>query len=132
MLSRVKLGLSDIRRALLELDDSKLSVDDLRAIGRQLPTAEEVIRLKDFGDLSKLAKADQYFGHIMTIPRLSQRLECMLYRRKLELEIEEIRPDLDIVHLASREMRSSPRFKRVLQVRTSVWLNGTKTNHHRA
>lgn len=42
MLSRVKIGLSDIRRALLELDDQKLSVDDLRAISRQLPTSEEV------------------------------------------------------------------------------------------
>ena len=42
MLSRIKIGLADIRKALLELDDSKLSIDDLRAIGRQLPTAEEV------------------------------------------------------------------------------------------
>ncbi|CDO73783.1 hypothetical protein BN946_scf185015.g111 [Trametes cinnabarina] len=127
MLSRVKLGLSDIRRALLELDDMKLSVDELRAISRQLPTSEEVTRLKDFGDLSKLAKADQYFGQIMTIPRLSQRLECMLYRRKLELEVEEIRPDLDVVHLASRELRSSARFKRVLQAILAVGnaLNGS-------
>lgn len=42
MLSRIKIGMSDIRRALLELDDQKLSIDDLRAIGRQLPTSEEV------------------------------------------------------------------------------------------
>lgn len=42
MLSRIKLSLPDIRRALLELDDIKLSIDDLRAIGKQLPTAEEV------------------------------------------------------------------------------------------
>ncbi|KAJ8455460.1 hypothetical protein ONZ51_g12454 [Trametes cubensis] len=127
MLSRIKIGLADIRKALLELDDSKLSIDDLRAIGRQLPTAEEMTRLKDFGDLNKLAKADQYFGHVMTIPRLSQRLECMLYRRKLELEVEEIRPDLDVVHKASRELRSSPKFKRVLQAILAVGnaLNGS-------
>lgn len=42
MLSRIKIGMSEIRRALLELDDQKLSIDDLRAIGRQLPTSEEV------------------------------------------------------------------------------------------
>ena len=83
--------------------------------------------MKDFGDLSKLAKADQYFGQIMTIPRLSERLECMLYRRKLELEIEEIRPELNIVHLAAKEMRSSMRFKRVLQAVLAVGnaLNGS-------
>ena len=39
MLSRIKIGLSDIRKALLELDDQRLSIDDLRAISRQLPTS---------------------------------------------------------------------------------------------
>ena len=76
----------------------------------------QVTRLKDFGDVSKLAKSDQYFSQIMTIPRLAERLECMLYRRKLELEVEEIRPELNIVHMAAKELRSSIRFKRVLQV----------------
>jgi diaphanous 1 len=42
MLSRIKLDLPDIRKALLDIDDNKLSVDDLKAIGRQLPTSEEV------------------------------------------------------------------------------------------
>lgn len=31
-----------IRKALLELDDTKLSFDDLKAISRQVPTPEEV------------------------------------------------------------------------------------------
>ena len=52
----------------------------------------------------------------MTLPRLSQRLECMLFRRKLELEIEEIRPELNITRNASQELRASLRFKAVLQV----------------
>lgn len=52
----------------------------------------------------------------MTIPRLSERLECMIFRRRLELEIEEIRPELNILRSASREVRSSIRFKGVLQV----------------
>ncbi|TFY52581.1 hypothetical protein EVJ58_g9930, partial [Rhodofomes roseus] len=127
MLSGIKRELPEIRLALLTLDDSKLSVDDLRAIGRQLPTAEEVARLKDFGDISKLAKADQYFYQIMSIPRLSQRLDCMLYRQKLELEIEEIRPELNIVRNASRELQSSSRFKNVLQAVLAVGnaLNGS-------
>lgn len=91
-------------------------------------------KIKRFGDVSKLSKADQYFNEvkertisgvnpglkiikIMTIPRLGERLECMLYRRKLELDIEEIRPELDILRNASRELRSSGKFKQLLQVR---------------
>jgi len=42
MLSRIKLDLEEIRRALLDMDDGKLTPDDLRAISRQLPTQEEV------------------------------------------------------------------------------------------
>ncbi|TCD69991.1 hypothetical protein EIP91_005241 [Steccherinum ochraceum] len=127
MLSRIKLSLPDIRRALLELDDIKLSTDDLKAIGKQLPTTEEIARITDFEDVGKLAKADQYFSHIMTIPRLSERLECMLYRRKLEIEIEEVRPELNIVRNASHELRASVRFKQVLQTVLAVGnaLNGS-------
>jgi len=64
MLSRIKFTPVDIRKALLEVDDEALSVDDLKAMGRQMPTAEEAARLKDFGDVSKLAKADQFFYQV--------------------------------------------------------------------
>ncbi|KAF8827104.1 hypothetical protein HHX47_DHR5001082 [Lentinula edodes] len=62
MLSRIKLKLPEIREALLKLDDEKLSTDDLRAISKQLPTSDEVMRIQDFNDVSKLAIADQYFA----------------------------------------------------------------------
>ena len=63
----------------------------------------------------------------MTIPRLSERLECMIYRRKLDLEIAEIRPELNILRNASYEVRHSDRFKQVLQVVLAVGnaLNGS-------
>jgi diaphanous 1 len=64
MLSRIKLTPVDIRKALLKVDDEALSVDVLKAMGRQLPTAEEAARLKNFGDVSKLAKADQFFFQV--------------------------------------------------------------------
>lgn len=42
MLARIKLDLPGIKRALLEVDDDKLSVEELRAISKHLPTADEV------------------------------------------------------------------------------------------
>jgi len=61
------------------------------------------------------------------IPRLSERLECTIYRRKLDLEIEEIRPELNILRNASREVRHSNKFKQVLQAILAVGntLNGS-------
>jgi len=41
MLSRFKISPLEIRQALLSLDD-KMSIDDLKAINKQLPSPEEV------------------------------------------------------------------------------------------
>ncbi|KAJ4496810.1 formin homology 2 domain-containing protein [Lentinula lateritia] len=127
MLSRIKLKLPQIREALLKLDDEKLSTDDLRAISKQLPTSDEVMRIQDFNDVSKLAIADQYFAEIIIIPRLSERLECMLFRRRLDLELEELRPELNILRTACLQLRNSQKFKRVLNAVLAVGnaLNGS-------
>lgn len=42
MLSRIKLTFPDIRLALLKVDDRALTLDELKAIARHLPTADEV------------------------------------------------------------------------------------------
>lgn len=83
------------------------------------------------GDATKLAKPDQYFrevsfnklgirtewfSQIMTIPRLDQRFEILVFRQRFNLQIAEIMPDLGIVRAAGVELRSSQRFKEVLQV----------------
>ncbi|KAH0826048.1 hypothetical protein J3R83DRAFT_2832 [Lanmaoa asiatica] len=85
MLSRFKIGYSAIRQALLDLDDSTLLIYDLKAISKQLPTTQEVrkslltfyssfdqcslpqmSRIKDFGDVTKLAKADRFIHEVDT------------------------------------------------------------------
>ena len=52
----------------------------------------------------------------MSVPRLSVRLDCMLYRRKMDLEMEELKPELLILRSAAREMRDSRRLKALLGV----------------
>lgn len=42
MLARIKSSLPEVRRALLELDDVTLTIDNLKAISKQLPTSDEV------------------------------------------------------------------------------------------
>ena len=69
MLSRIKLSPQDIRHALLSLDD-RLSTDDLKAIGRQLPTSDEINRLYGFEDVTRLAKPEQFFFEVEIFYRL--------------------------------------------------------------
>jgi diaphanous 1 len=61
MLSRFKLDLPSIRKAILDVDDNQLSVDSLKLIKRQLPSSEEMARLKGFSDVTRLPKAEQFF-----------------------------------------------------------------------
>ena len=42
MLSRIKMDYPQIRKSIVEIDDERLSIDDLKALSKQLPTSEEV------------------------------------------------------------------------------------------
>lgn len=52
----------------------------------------------------------------MTIPRLEERLTCMITRRRFEMDLEEIRPELSILRNAADEIRGSAKFRAVLKV----------------
>lgn len=51
---------SRIRKCLLEVDDARLTIDDLRAIKKQLPTPEEVSSSQfcasNFQDVARLSE----------------------------------------------------------------------------
>ncbi|GAA5859773.1 hypothetical protein JCM1840_006447 [Sporobolomyces johnsonii] len=116
MLARIRLSHAAIRDAILLIDDAKLSVDSLKAIKHHAPNLDEIETLRSFdGDLSTLAVADQYFSEIIVFPRLSERLSCMLYRRRLEIDMEELKPDLTILRAAADELKQSAKFKKLLQ-----------------
>ena len=102
-------------------------------------------RLRAFeGDVSKLAKPDLYFREvnnamdkrrwltrlnvqIISIPRLKSRFDAMVFRRRFELQVAEVMPDLGIMRSAALELRTSARFKEVLQVRyCSLGFNANK------
>jgi diaphanous 1 len=93
MLARIKMPYSEIKDAILELDDEKLSVENLRSIRQYIPTSEEIELVKEYdGDLSTLGNAENYFREIMVIPRMSERLSCMIFRRRFEIEVQELLP----------------------------------------
>lgn len=90
MLVRLRMSAKKIKRAVLEVDDEALTVDDLAMLARTIPSAEEVScwptyaqgtrppdhfqseRLKALeGDLQKLAKPDLYFREVSSDSNLA-------------------------------------------------------------
>ncbi|KAJ6515515.1 hypothetical protein C8R45DRAFT_809608 [Mycena sanguinolenta] len=115
LLHTIKMSFHDIKKAVLEMDDERLSVDALMRIDENVPTAEEMRLFKDFDNLTMYSKEDQYVREIMTIPRLAERLKCMVFRRKFEMDAAECPAQLRFFHLACQELRHATRFQHVLQ-----------------
>ncbi|SNX82525.1 related to Diaphanous protein homolog 1 [Melanopsichium pennsylvanicum] len=115
VLTRIKIPFADLRTAILQCDESKLSIDHLKSIKNCLPTTEELGLVRDYdGNIGSLSKADQFFKEMLGIPRLAERLGCTVYMRKFELDLEELKPDLRILKQAVDEMNASEKFRKVL------------------
>ncbi|CAG8716330.1 10768_t:CDS:2, partial [Funneliformis mosseae] len=95
MLARIKYSYIEIKGAILEIDDEKLSVENLRSLKNYVPSSEEKELIKDYdSDINNLGNAEKYFREVMEIPRLAERLGCMIYRRRFEMEVQELTPTI--------------------------------------
>ncbi|KAI7903207.1 uncharacterized protein BX663DRAFT_408639, partial [Cokeromyces recurvatus] len=116
MLARIKVPYTSIRDAIWNIDDNLLSIDHLKAMRQYIPTKEEIEIVKEYeGDVDMLGNAERYFRAMMFIPRLANRMNCILFRRQFKYELEDILPELDIIQIAITELRESVRFKYVLK-----------------
>ncbi|KAL8283496.1 hypothetical protein RQP46_005599 [Phenoliferia psychrophenolica] len=121
MLARLKMPHVDVRDAVLFIDDTKLTLDNLKAIKHFAPSTEEMEAIRSYpGDITSLAASDQYLNEMMVIPRLGERLSSMLYRRRLEMEQEELKPEVNILRSAADELKNSVKFKKLLSTVLSL------------
>ncbi|KAF9932468.1 hypothetical protein FBU30_008171, partial [Linnemannia zychae] len=126
MLSRIKMTYPDIRIALLEILDDKLSIENLKAIKQYVPTGDEIELIKEFdGDFETLGPAEKFYREIYDIPRLSERVSSMIFRRRLEIDVSELKPEMDVLRLTIEELHNSRRLKSLLK---TVLLIGNHLN----
>ncbi|KAF9909163.1 hypothetical protein EC991_009073 [Linnemannia zychae] len=126
MLSRIKITYPEIRAALMEILDDKLSIENLKAIKQYVPTGDEIELIKEFdGDFESLGHADKFYREIYDIPRLSERVSSMIFRRRLEIDVGELKPEMDVLRLTIEELHSSRRLKSLLK---TVLLIGNHLN----
>ncbi|KAF9184379.1 hypothetical protein BGZ50_003756 [Haplosporangium sp. Z 11] len=126
MLSRIKVSYPDIRIALMEILDDKLSIENLKAIKQYVPTSDEIEVIKEYdGDFDGLGNAEKFYREIMDIPRLSERVSAMIFRRRLEIEVGELKPEMDVLRLTIEELQGSRRLKSLLK---TVLLIGNHLN----
>lgn len=65
MLARYRIPLPEIKMAILHLDDSKLSIEFLKALKHYVPSTDELSAISVFeGNITSLSTSDQYFNQV--------------------------------------------------------------------
>lgn len=132
MLARIKLSYKEIKTAILSLDDRALSLDQVKALKQFVPTDEDIEAIKEYVSVSgpksveQLGPAEQYLHEVMTIPRLSNRLQCWIFKRRFEAEINEVKPELHAIQSAIKEVKQSKKFVKLLKTVLAIgnYMNG--------
>lgn len=120
ILARLKMSNTEIRKAILSMDQGeKLGKDSLEQLKKFIPTPAEVELLESHArdtPISSFATADRFLLEMSRIPRYEQRLGTLYFKKTLDERLNFIRPSLDIVAEACRELKTSQKLCKVLEL----------------
>eukprot|EP00742_Colponemidia_sp_Colp-10_P008425 GILJ01009125.1.p1 GENE.GILJ01009125.1~~GILJ01009125.1.p1 ORF type:complete len:641 (-),score=83.19 GILJ01009125.1:204-1919(-) len=120
-LAKFKMAYVDIKRAIMSMDFSVFSLEQVVSLLRMVPTAEEMQAVNSFeGDLLELGETEQFFAEIGSVPRLKTRLQAMLYVLSYTDLVEDLEQRLSIVSLACETIVTSERIKTLFKVILAV------------
>ncbi|KAK9806804.1 hypothetical protein WJX72_003461 [[Myrmecia] bisecta] len=125
-LSGIRMPFTDIKAALVKMDDSALTIEQLDALSRAIPDDSERKDIKLYlqGQHPKhrgvsnpelLGTCERYFVEIMDIPRLQQRIDCFIFTRTFAPTVTRVREQLDLLKRACGELGGSQDFMALLQ-----------------
>ncbi|KAH6579599.1 hypothetical protein BASA50_000650 [Batrachochytrium salamandrivorans] len=125
MLGRVKLSYSEIREALLKMQDDKLQETLIKQLQVNKPTVEDIELIKEYTGgndqkLRELGKAEQFLWEVNKVPRLDQRLTVLNYKLKFYDRIAENRPQIDSVMEAIAQLKDNKKIAKLFQVILSI------------
>ncbi|KAI8107697.1 hypothetical protein M9435_002725 [Picochlorum sp. BPE23] len=125
-LSGIRKPFSEIKQALMNADDSSLTVDNLQALSRSVPDKNELLDISEYlegkhvkyrgvSDPAKLGIVERYFAEIKDVPRLNHRIRCMLFSRTAEGIMDKVEEQIEIIHNVCVEMKTCEPFLKLLQ-----------------
>eukprot|EP00004_Rigifila_ramosa_P028834 TRINITY_DN993_c0_g1_i1.p1 TRINITY_DN993_c0_g1~~TRINITY_DN993_c0_g1_i1.p1 ORF type:complete len:956 (-),score=265.30 TRINITY_DN993_c0_g1_i1:45-2483(-) len=123
-----------ITKAVLTLDEKKLSVEDINSILACLGTAEEMALIKECSTPHLLDKAEKFMLTMSEIPKVRERLKCWSVKRTFSESVDTIGPPMVSVSKACKQVRTSPSFKLFLAFLLDAgnYLNGGNTSRGQA
>lgn len=116
MLTKIKIPLSDMIKAVLALDSSALDIDQVENLIKFCPTKEEMTTLKNYtGNKDMLGKCEQFFLELMKVPRIESKLRVFAFSITFSSQVNELRCNLDTINKVASEVKESAKLRQVMQ-----------------
>ncbi|KAK3541983.1 hypothetical protein QTP86_009221 [Hemibagrus guttatus] len=118
LLSRLKLSNEEMKRAIMTMDEQEdLPKDMLEQMLKFIPEKSDVDLLEEHKhELDRMAKADRFLYEMSRINHYQQRLQSLYFKKKFAERIAEIKPKVEALIKASKEVLQSPKLKQLLEV----------------
>uniref|UniRef100_A0A9J8BI17 Dishevelled associated activator of morphogenesis 1a n=1 Tax=Cyprinus carpio carpio TaxID=630221 RepID=A0A9J8BI17_CYPCA len=115
---RLKLSNEEIKRAILTMDEQEdLPKDMLEQLLKFVPEKSDVDLLEEHKhELERMAKADRFLYEMSRIDHYQQRLQSLYFKKKFAERIAEIKPKVEALSKASKEVLQSKNLRQLLEV----------------
>uniref|UniRef100_A0A8C3AGM3 Dishevelled associated activator of morphogenesis 1b n=1 Tax=Cyclopterus lumpus TaxID=8103 RepID=A0A8C3AGM3_CYCLU len=115
---RLKLSNEEMKRAILTMDEQEdLPKDMLEQLLKFVPEKSDVDLLEEHKhELDRMAKPDRFFYEMSRINHYQQRLQSLYFKKKFAERIAEIKPKVEALTRASKEILHSRNLKQLLEV----------------
>ncbi|CAL9686933.1 unnamed protein product [Knipowitschia caucasica] len=118
LLSRLKLTNEEIRHAILTMDEQEdLPKDMLEQLLKFVPEKSDIELLEEHkNELERMARADRFLYDMSRINHYQQRLQSLYFKKKFTERLEEVKPRIKALSLASREVRNCGSMRHLLEI----------------
>ena len=115
-LNKFRLSPDDIKSILENLDDDKMSSEEIQKIIDLSPTDEEVIKLKEYtGDISLITQGERYCYVIANFNRSKLILDAMKFKKKISVDKKDIIYKYNILKDGLMSVKESKNFENLLK-----------------
>ena len=131
-LKKIKMSNKDLVDAIIKVDEGKLDLPRMELLLKSCPSPEDAALVADWAasnDPKLLGQVEAFFFEIAPIPDIQQRLECMVFKQKLETTCEILDDRLKVITAACEQVSRSERLAKLLEVvlKLGNYLNGGTT-----
>eukprot|EP01117_Protostelium_nocturnum_P018165 TRINITY_DN7537_c0_g1_i1.p1 TRINITY_DN7537_c0_g1~~TRINITY_DN7537_c0_g1_i1.p1 ORF type:complete len:351 (-),score=124.13 TRINITY_DN7537_c0_g1_i1:126-1178(-) len=116
LLSHFKMTSDEIVSSIYNLDENVLNIDKLVALQSMIPTEDEKKKISFMNNFDSLRAPEKFLVELTKISKLETRIEYFLFKQKVDGDISIIQDSIVKMDLASKDLRNSERFARVLKL----------------